>query len=141
VVTAAYHLSVLKPVFHSGMNVPSLLWYGGAEVALHGLGIPLKNVVSMDISPVNRKILDDWRKLTDQKAKLIHVADVQMLDDSMVDRWIKGLNGFDLVIGGCPCNNRSGGNRRTRDGPQGEHSSLFFHYYRILERVRSIVRR
>uniref|UniRef100_A0A803L0L9 DNA (cytosine-5-)-methyltransferase n=1 Tax=Chenopodium quinoa TaxID=63459 RepID=A0A803L0L9_CHEQI len=140
--TVAYQLSVLKPMYPSGMNVLSLFsGIGGAEIALYRLGIPLKNVVSVEISNVSREILRQWWSETEQEGRLIHVDDVQTIDNEMMDQWIEELNGFDLVIGGSPCNNLAGGNRRTRDGLQGEHSSLFYHYYRILEYVRMSMKR
>ena len=40
------------------------------------------------------------------------------------------------MIGGSPCNNLAGGNRVSRSGLEGEQSSLFFEYCRILEVVR-----
>ncbi|KAK8710241.1 hypothetical protein V6N13_145575 [Hibiscus sabdariffa] len=56
--TVAYHLSVLKDMFPSGINVLSLFsGIGGAEVALHRLGISLKNIVSVEMSEVNRHII------------------------------------------------------------------------------------
>ncbi|KAI3779391.1 hypothetical protein L2E82_09107 [Cichorium intybus] len=106
--TVAYHLSVLKKLYPHGINVLSLFsGIGGAEVAVHRLGIPMKNVVSVEKS----------------------------------EEWIGCFGGFDLVIGGSPCNNLSGGNRWTRDGLEGEHSSLFYHYPRILEAVKSLMNR
>ncbi|KAL2903337.1 hypothetical protein RDABS01_002047 [Bienertia sinuspersici] len=135
--TVAYHLSVLKPLYPNGMNVLSLFsGIGGAEVALYKLGITLNNVVSVEISPSSRKVLQDWWEENGLQGKLIHVDNVEKVDKGMLDRWIDEFNGFDLVIGGSPCNNLAGGNRRTRDGLEGEHSSLFFQYYRILNHVR-----
>ena len=135
--TVAYHLSVLKPLYPNGMTVLSLFsGIGGAEVALHRLGITLKNVVSIENSSVNRKILHSWWEETGQKGRLIHVEDVRQVENQMIDKWINDFGGFDLVIGGSPCNNLAGGNRRTRDGLEGEHSSLFFEYYRILDYVK-----
>jgi len=59
--TVAYHLSVLKYMFSSGMNILSVFsGIGGAEVALHKLGIPLKNVIDVGISHANLQILHDW---------------------------------------------------------------------------------
>ncbi|XP_056683174.1 DNA (cytosine-5)-methyltransferase DRM2 [Spinacia oleracea] len=140
--TVAYHLSVLKPMYPNGMNVLSLFsGIGGAEIALHKLGIPLNNVVSVEISSVNRKIVNQWWEETEQKGRLIHVADVRKINNSTIDGWIDELNGFDLVIGGSPCNNLAGGNRRTRDGLEGEHSCLFYEYYRILDYVRTAMKR
>ncbi|XP_074276328.1 DNA (cytosine-5)-methyltransferase DRM2-like isoform X2 [Silene latifolia] len=134
--TIAYHLSVLKPIYPRGMTILSLFsGIGGAEVALHRLGIPLKTVVSVEISEVNRKIFQDWWEQTEQPGQLIHMDDVEKVDYPMIRQWITEFGGFDLVIGGSPCNNLAGGNRRTRDGLQGQHSSLFFQYYRILDTV------
>ncbi|KAL0344013.1 UNVERIFIED_CONTAM: ATP-dependent RNA helicase-like protein DB10 [Sesamum angustifolium] len=46
--TVAYHLSVLKENFPNGLNLLSLFsGIGGREVALHRLGIKLKNVVHL----------------------------------------------------------------------------------------------
>ncbi|KAF2286679.1 hypothetical protein GH714_023514 [Hevea brasiliensis] len=133
--TVAYHLSVLKAQFPYGINVLSLFsGIGGAEVALHRLGIPLKNVVSVEISEVNRNILRSWWEQTNQRGRLIEIADVQEINGDNLERWISSFGGFDLVIGG-PCNNLSGGNRVSRDGLEGKQSSLFYHYFRILELI------
>ncbi|GAB4839771.1 DNA (cytosine-5-)-methyltransferase [Ancistrocladus abbreviatus] len=140
--TVAYHLSVLKNIFPNGMNVLSLFsGIGGAEVALHRLGITLKNVVSVEISETNRNILNGWWEQTNQRGNLIHVADVHDVTPSKLIEWMGSLGAFDLVIGGSPCNNLAGGNRRTRDGLEGEQSSLFFQYYRILNHVRELTRK
>ncbi|GAB2262519.1 hypothetical protein Droror1_Dr00003516 [Drosera rotundifolia] len=139
--TVAYHLSVLKSIFPQGMNVLSLFsGIGGAEVALHRLGIPLCNVVAVEKSEVSRSILRGWWDQTKQKGNLIVVADVQEVTPSMVEMWISAFGGFDLVIGGSPCNNLAGGNRHHRHGLEGEHSSLFFELYRILNLVRGMMR-
>ncbi|KAJ9176371.1 hypothetical protein P3X46_011690 [Hevea brasiliensis] len=139
--TVAYHLSVLKAQFPYGINVLSLFsGIGGAEVALYRLGIPLKNVVSVEISEVNRNILRSWWEQTNQRGRLIEIADVQEINGDNLERWISSFGGFDLVIGGSPCNNLSGGNRVSRDGLEGKQSSLFYHYFRILELVRCTMR-
>ncbi|XLT12899.1 hypothetical protein HN51_058589 [Arachis hypogaea] len=36
------------------------------------------------------------------------------------------FGGFDLIVGGSPCNNLGGSNRVSRDGLEGKESSLFF---------------
>ncbi|PKI70171.1 hypothetical protein CRG98_009421 [Punica granatum] len=59
--TVAYHLSVLKELFPDR------------------LGIPLKNVVSVEISEVNRSIVRSWWEQTNQKGNLIDLADIQQL--------------------------------------------------------------
>nr|GEY09184.1 DNA (cytosine-5)-methyltransferase DRM2-like [Tanacetum cinerariifolium] len=140
--TVAYHLSVLKDIYPNGMNVLSLFsGIGGAEVALHKLRIPLKNVVSVEISEANRDIMKSWWQQTDQKGNLVHLADVKKLDPHKLEKLVKSVGGFDLIIGGSPCNNMAGSNRVSRDGLEGEQSSLFYDYSRILETVKIIMNR
>ncbi|XP_062209587.1 DNA (cytosine-5)-methyltransferase DRM2-like isoform X2 [Phragmites australis] len=139
--TVAYHLSALKDMFPHGMNVLSLFsGIGGAEVALHRLGIRMKTVVSVEKSEVNRTILKSWWDQT-QTGTLIEIADVQTLTSERIESSIRRIGGFDLVIGGSPCNNLTGSNRHHRDGLEGEHSALFYHYFRILDSVKSIMER
>ncbi|XP_031277074.1 DNA (cytosine-5)-methyltransferase DRM2-like [Pistacia vera] len=138
--TVAYHLSVLKEQFPNGINVLSLFsGIGGAEVALHRLGIPLKNVVSVEISEVNRNIVRGWWKETNQCGNLIEIADVQEVTWDKLEQYVSLFGGFDLLIGGSPCNNLSGRNRVSRVGLEGEHSSLFYEYFRILDLVKCIM--
>lgn len=140
--TVAYHLSVLKGRFPSGINVLSLFsGIGGAEVALHRLGIMLKNVVSVEIVEVNRNILRSWWEQTNQKGNLIEVEDVQQVSSNQLRQWITKFGGFDLIIGGSPCNNLSGSNRVSRNGLEGEQSSLFYEYFRIVEAVMDVQRK
>ncbi|CAI9090702.1 OLC1v1025527C1 [Oldenlandia corymbosa var. corymbosa] len=140
--TVAYHLSVLKPLFPDGINVLSLFsGIGGGEVALHRLGIRLKNVVSVEKSECNRDIVRSWWEQTNQRGNLYHLDDVQSLDADELERWIDRVGGFDLIIGGSPCNNLAGSNRVSRDGLEGKESSLFYDYFRILDAVRSSMRR
>lgn len=138
--TVAYHLSVLKNMFPNGMNVLSLFsGIGGAEVALHRLGIKLNTVVSVELSKVNCSIVRSWWEQTNQTGMLIDFADIQELDAEGLKRIISKHGGFDLVIGGSPCNNLAASNRHTRDGLEGEHSSLFYDYFRILDLVKCIM--
>ncbi|KAK8446986.1 hypothetical protein SEVIR_9G574800v4 [Setaria viridis] len=139
--TVAYHLSVLKDMFPHGMNVLSLFsGIGGAEVALHRLGIRMNNVISVEKSEVNRTILKSWWDQT-QTGTLIEISDVQTLTSEKIESYIRRIGGFDLVIGGSPCNNLAGSNRHHRDGLEGEHSALFYHYFRILDSVKSTMER
>ncbi|CAD6238986.1 unnamed protein product [Miscanthus lutarioriparius] len=139
--TVAYHLSVLKDMYPQGMNVLSLFsGIGGAEVALHRLGIRMKTVISVEKSEVNRTILKSWWDQT-QAGLLIEISDVQTLTSERIEAYVRRIGGFDLVIGGSPCNNLAGSNRHHRDGLEGEHSSLFYHYVRILDSVKSIMER
>ncbi|KAI3699815.1 hypothetical protein L2E82_44371 [Cichorium intybus] len=138
--TVAYHLSVLKDIFPNGINLLSLFsGIGGAEVALHRLGIPLKNVVSVEISEANRDIVRSWWEQTNQKGNLIHLADVQQLNGDRLEQYMGSFGGFDLIVGGSPCNNLAGSNRVSRDGLEGEQSSLFYDYFRILDLVKCIM--
>ncbi|PIN21841.1 DNA (cytosine-5-)-methyltransferase [Handroanthus impetiginosus] len=135
--TVAYHLSVLKDIFSNGINVLSLFsGIGGAEVALHRLGIKLKNVVSVEISKVNRDILRSWWEQTDQTGNLIDFDDIQRLDEEQLVKIMNSVGRFDLIIGGSPCNNLAGGNRYSRDGLEGKESALFYEYFRVLKLVK-----
>ncbi|KAL6593890.1 hypothetical protein ACP70R_048791 [Stipagrostis hirtigluma subsp. patula] len=139
--TVAYHLSVLRDMFPQGMNVLSLFsGIGGAEVALHRLGIRMKTVVSVEKSKVNRTVLKNWWDET-QTGTLIEIDDVQILTAEKIEWYVRRIGGFDLVIGGSPCNNLAGSNRHHRDGLEGEHSALFYHYFRILDSVKSAMER
>ncbi|XWS44161.1 hypothetical protein CRYUN_Cryun15aG0020900 [Craigia yunnanensis] len=140
--TVAYHLSVLKDMFPAGVNLLSLFsGIGGAEVALHRLGIPLKNVVSVEKSEVNRNIVRSWWEQTNQRGTLIDITDVQELNGDRLEQLMNTFGGFDLVVGGSPCNNLAGSNRHHRDGLDGKESSLFFDYWRILDLVKCITAR
>jgi len=138
--TVAYHLSVLKDMFPNGMTVLSLFsGIGGAEVALHRLGIRLKTVVSVELSETNRNVVRSWWEQTNQTGTLIDLSDVQQLNGDRLEHLISTYGGFDLVIGGSPCNNLAGSNRYHRDGLEGEHSALFYDYFRILDHVKCIM--
>uniref|UniRef100_K3ZF49 DNA (cytosine-5-)-methyltransferase n=1 Tax=Setaria italica TaxID=4555 RepID=K3ZF49_SETIT len=137
----AYHLSVLKDMFPYGMNVlPLFSGIGGAEVALHRLGIRMNNVISVEKSEMNRTILKSWWDQM-QTGTLIEISDVQTLTSEKIESYIRRIGGFDLVIGGSPCNNLAGSNRHHKDGLEGEHSALFYHYFRILDSVKSTMER
>ncbi|GAB2229765.1 hypothetical protein Droror1_Dr00014019 [Drosera rotundifolia] len=138
--TVAYHLSVLKDKFPYGIKMLSLFsGIGGAEVALHRLGIPLKVVVSVEKSEGNRNVVRGWWEQTNQKGTLIDIEDVQQLTGDKLEQLMSAFGGFDLVIGGSPCNNLAGSNRVSRDGLEGKESSLFYDYFRILDLVRCIM--
>ncbi|XP_045812514.1 DNA (cytosine-5)-methyltransferase DRM2 isoform X2 [Trifolium pratense] len=140
--TVAYHLSVLKEMYPDGVNLLSLFsGIGGAEVALHRLGIPLKTVVSVEKSEVNRNIVRSWWEQTNQKGNLIDMDDVQQLDSDRLEQLMSIYGGFDLIVGGSPCNNLAGSNRVSRNGLEGSESSLFYDYFRILDLVKAMAPR
>ncbi|KAM3262892.1 hypothetical protein ACQJBY_053184 [Aegilops geniculata] len=135
--TVAYHLSVLRDMFPNGITVLSLFTgIGGGEVALHKLGIHMRAIVSVEIGDANKKIFKSWWDQT-QTGTLIEIDDVKSLKDDEIASYVHRFGGFDLVIGGSPCNNLAGSNRHHRDGLEGEHSSLFYDYFRILNSVKS----
>lgn len=137
----AYHLSVLKDMFPNGVNMLSLFsGIGGAEVALHRLGIKLRNVVSIEKSKVNRDIVRSWWEQTNQKGSLIDFDDVEVFDEAKAEQIMDTIGGFDLIVGGSPCNNLAGSNRVSRDGLEGSESRLFYDYFRILEIVKVYMR-
>ncbi|KAK1302880.1 DNA (cytosine-5)-methyltransferase DRM2 [Acorus calamus] len=120
--TVAYHFSVLKDLFPNGITLLSLFsGIGGAEVALHRLGIHLKAVVCVEISEVNRNIVRSWWEQTNQTGTLIDIADIQQLNSDRLEQLIHMFGGFDLVVGGSPCNNLTGSNRVSRDGLEDGH--------------------
>ncbi|KAK1376569.1 hypothetical protein POM88_032762 [Heracleum sosnowskyi] len=107
--TVAYHLSVLKKLFPGGINVLSLFsGIGGAEVALHRLGIPLNFVVSVESSETCRNILQSWWEQSNQQGTLIHIFDVRDVTLGKLRELMDMSRDFDLVIGGNRCNNLAG---------------------------------
>ncbi|EFJ34005.1 hypothetical protein SELMODRAFT_83383 [Selaginella moellendorffii] len=136
-----FHLSALRPLFPDGIRMLSLFsGIGGAEVALHRAGIKLKFVVCVESNVDNRRILERWWSTSGQTGQHRILDDVQDLTMAVVARLMEESGGFDLVIGGSPCNNLTGNNRSSRTGLGGEHSVLFFEFSRILNLVRSLTR-
>ncbi|KAF2308499.1 hypothetical protein GH714_010061 [Hevea brasiliensis] len=66
----------------------------------------------------------------------LDIVDVQQLNADRLEQLMSSFGGFDLVIGGSPCNNLAGSNRHHRDGLEGKESSLFFDFCRILDLVK-----
>ncbi|XP_061998856.1 DNA (cytosine-5)-methyltransferase DRM2-like [Rosa rugosa] len=95
----------------------------------------------LEISEVSRNVVRCWWEQTNQRGNLYHLADVQELNADHLEHYISSFGGFDLLIGGSPCNNLAGGNRHHRDGPQGKESSPFYDYFRILDLVKGIMAR
>lgn len=140
VYTVAYHFSVLKPLFPRGIKVLSLFsGIGGAEVALHKIGIKLNVVVSVEIELEPRRCLQTWWSVTNQTGHLdVEYHDVRHLTKSVLTRLVNKYQGFDLIVGGSPCNNFAGSNRVSRIGLEGGHSTMFFEFSRIVVTVRDL---
>ncbi|KAM0835426.1 hypothetical protein ACQ4PT_062949 [Festuca glaucescens] len=137
--TVAYHFSVLKAMFPSGIHVLSLFsGIGGAEVALNSLGIHLKVVVSTEFSEMNGNIVRTWWDQSKQTGELIQIDDIQRLKGDYLETLVRRVGGFDLIIGGSPC---IGGKGYNLVGKELEQSGVFSHYSRILEQVKRVMRR
>ena len=139
--TLGYHLSVLKPLFPSGLTVLSLFsGIGGAEIALHRLGIRIKAVVSVETSETKRKILERWWRTSAQTGNLVQIEDIQKLNSKMLQGLISKFGVIDLVIYQHPCSYAT-----SRVNAGGRHSafdfSLFVESVRLLQRVRGLCER
>ena len=76
---------------------------------------------------------------TNHKRNLIDHADVQQLNGDWLEQLMNSLSGFDLVVGGSPCNNLTGSNRHHQDGFEGKESALFYDYFCILDLIKCIM--
>uniref|UniRef100_A0A453Q9H5 SAM-dependent MTase DRM-type domain-containing protein n=2 Tax=Aegilops tauschii TaxID=37682 RepID=A0A453Q9H5_AEGTS len=133
--TIAYLLSVLKDRYPDGLRVISIYsGIGGAEVALHRLGIPLRCVVSVEESVVNRRVLKMWWRKTQQNGKLRQLDRIQKLDTKEFEALMKEFGGFDLIVGGNYGLYR--GTAMTVGTTMGMDTNQFFEYVRIVQMVR-----
>jgi site-specific DNA-cytosine methylase len=124
--TVAYHLSPLKRMFPNGIRVLSLFaGVGGAEVALHKIGIFLRHVVCVEIKEKCRNVVEIWWKKTNQRGNITFINDVQDLTYDAISQIFEDMGGFDLVIGSNPCADPSGEQRE-------EDCRLFYEFPRIL---------
>ncbi|PIN19455.1 DNA (cytosine-5-)-methyltransferase [Handroanthus impetiginosus] len=134
--TLGYHLSVLRQLYHGGVTVLSLFTgMGGAEVALHRLGIRLKGVVSLEPCEIKRRIVKRWWENSGQRGELIQIESINKLSSNRLEDLIKKFSGFDLVI----CQNPYSG--ANCDSLAGLDFSLFVEFVRVLQRVRSTMER
>ncbi|CAN6358440.1 unnamed protein product [Urochloa humidicola] len=135
--TLAYFLSVLKDQFAQGIRVLSIYsGIGGAEITLHRLGIPLKCVVSVEESDVNRIILRRWWLKTEQTGELRQLPGIWKLKTQVIEDLIAEFGGFDLIIGGNYTSCKGG---TTVNTTMGMDSNRFFEYARVVNRVRTAV--
>lgn len=142
VYTVAYHFSVLKPLYPHGIRVLSLFsGVGGAEVALHKIGINLNVVVSVENEDPNRQCLHAWWQAY-QPGDILNQEyhDVTLLRREEISSLVDRYGGFDLIVGGSPCIDLSLNNfGPVRTGLEGKDSSLFFEFSRIVHTVRELV--
>jgi site-specific DNA-cytosine methylase len=128
-------LSVLKDQFPHGIRVLSIYsGIGGAEVTLHRLGIPLKCLVSVEESEVNRKILKRWWLKTEQTGQLRQLPGIWKLKIQVIEDFITEFGGFDLIIGGNYTSCKGG---TTVNTTMGMDINRFYEYARVVKRVRT----
>lgn len=95
-------------------------------VALERAGIPVERYVAYEIEPKAIEISKKNYPQIEQKGDVI-TADFAQYE------------GFDLLIGGSPCQDLSiykEGKKEKAQGLSGEKSSLFYHYVRALKEVK-----
>lgn len=99
------------------------------QIALNRVGIEVSEYIASEIQPQSIQIAQKNYPETRQIGDVTKLS-VQDLDD---------LGEIDLLIGGSPCTNLSRtviNNIKHNQGLKGEHSSLFYDYVRVLERVK-----
>lgn len=109
------------------MNVLSL--FGGIECgrqAIKNIGINVDKYYSSEIDESAIAITNYNHK------DVIQVGSVCDLDEE----FLKLLPKIDLIMGGSPCQNLSSVNVGARDGLDGEKSSLFYEYLRVLNWIK-----
>lgn len=137
--TLGYHLSVLKNMFPDGLRILSIFsGVGGAEIALHRLGIHLKCVVSVEAAEINRKILKRWWQKTGQTGALRQIEGIERLTIPTLENYMNQFGGFDIIIGSNPGDFVRASNS---DSSADMDFNLFFEFVRVFQRVRSIMGR
>lgn len=105
------------------MNVLSLFdGISCGQIALERAGIKVDKYFASEIKDIAIKVTQSNYPNT------IQLGDVTKLDASTLPK-------IDLLIGGSPCQNFSSANLNYRDGLDGEKSSLFYQYYRLLKEL------
>ncbi|KAI3874979.1 hypothetical protein MKW98_019552 [Papaver atlanticum] len=133
--TVGYYLSVLKMIYPNGLNVLSIYsGIGGAEVALHRLGVRLKCVVSVEDSETNQRILKRWWENTKQTGQLVQIQGIGKMTSSRIGSLANQYGSFDFVICQNPCVLTSG----SSDGAVFAEldMKMFFEFVRVLQWVR-----
>ncbi|KAG8370583.1 hypothetical protein BUALT_Bualt14G0132200 [Buddleja alternifolia] len=134
--TLAYHLSVLRRLFPEGLTVLSFFsGIGGAEVALHRLGIGLKGLVSVEACETKRRIMKQWWEKSGQSGELIQLESIHKLSRNKLEDLIKKFRGFNLVV----CQNPY--SSVDSDSLAGLDFSMFVEFVRVLQHVRSSMER
>ncbi|KAH7513530.1 hypothetical protein FEM48_Zijuj12G0210100 [Ziziphus jujuba var. spinosa] len=95
------------------------------QIALHRLGIRLRDVVSVETSGMKRRILKRWWQNTGQSGELLQIEDIQRLTSSKLESLFGKFGGFELIICQNPC---------TGDSVAGLDSPSFYEFVRVLQR-------
>ncbi|KAK9147109.1 hypothetical protein Sjap_007012 [Stephania japonica] len=133
-----YHLSPLKQLFPSGLTVLSLhSGIGGAEVALHRLGIHLNVVVAVEASEANQRMLKKWWQDTEQSGQLVQIDDTKRLTSNKLKKLMEEFGGFDLIVGQNPCTDANSNLKSSFDDEDsaGLDFTLFFEFVRVASAV------
>ncbi|XP_026458628.1 probable inactive DNA (cytosine-5)-methyltransferase DRM3 [Papaver somniferum] len=130
--TVGYYLSVLKMIYPNGLNVLSVYsGIGGAEIALHRLGVRLKCVVSVEDSETNQRILKRWWENTKQTGQLVQIQGIGKMTSSKIGSLTNQYGGFDFVVCQNPCVLTS----ESSNGAELD-MKMFFEFVRVLQWVR-----
>ena len=95
-------------------------------LALERAGINVNEYYTSEIDPYTESISEY------HYPNMIRLGDITKITQSEIDK----LPVIDLYIGGSPCQNLSSCNVFNREGLDGEKSSLFYDYVRILEMLK-----
>ncbi|KAI3972050.1 hypothetical protein MKW92_022358 [Papaver armeniacum] len=133
--TVGYYLSVLKMLYPNGLNVLSIYsGIGGAEIALHRLGVHLKCVVSVEDSETNQRILKRWWENTKQTGQLVQIQGIGKMTSSRIGSLANQYGSFDLVVCQNPCVLTSGSSNGAVFAEL--DMKMFFEFVRVLQWVR-----
>ncbi|CAH9120427.1 unnamed protein product [Cuscuta epithymum] len=137
--TLAYHLSTLKSLYPEGLRMLSIYsGIGGAEVALHRLGVQLKVVVAVEPCETKRGILKDWWESSGQRGELVQMEDVQKLASNRIEILVKKYGGFDVIVCQNPCTyDLKSSVVVDSDSAAGLDFSMFYEFVRVVQRIRS----
>ena len=104
---------------------------GALRVALDLLGVELVGHISVEQDPQARRVVEA------HFPEVIHVEDVNLVDEDMVHQWAGLFSQAAVVVlgGGPPCQGVSGLNASRRGALRDERSSLFSHVRRIWDLV------
>ncbi|KAJ1699939.1 hypothetical protein LUZ63_008451 [Rhynchospora breviuscula] len=139
--TIGYILSSLKDIYPDGIRVLSIFTgIGGAEVALHRLGIRFKCVVSVESSEINQKILKRWWSNTEQRGELRQFGEISKLTLQELQRLFEEFGGFDLVVGAPDATASGGRGSSALNGVVGIDSNLFFEFVRVVQHVKRMAK-